>query len=36
MNSNGEIEFLRNYYANDGTVKGYINRSIPNIIAKDM
>lgn len=23
-------------YCNDGTIRGYINRSIPNLITKDM
>lgn len=36
LNSEGEVEFLRNMYMNDGNVYGYLNRSIPNLITKDM
>lgn len=36
LNSNGEIEFLRNMFYNDGVIRGYLNRTIPNLICKDM
>jgi hypothetical protein len=32
----GEIEFLRKFYLNDGTVRGYLHRAIPNLISKDL
>lgn len=31
----GCTEFLRNITLPDGTVRGYLNRSIPNLISKD-
>lgn len=32
----GTIEFLRNLILNDGVMRGYLNRSIPNLVSKDM
>jgi len=33
---NGTIEFLRNIIMDDGIYRGYLNRSIPNMVSKDM
>lgn len=33
---NGVIEFLRKMTLSDGIVRGFLKRSIPNIISKDM
>lgn len=30
-----ELEFLRKMYLSDGSIKGYLNRSIPNLVATD-
>lgn len=32
----GSIEFLRNFTQKDGIMRGYLNRTIPNLICKDL
>lgn len=31
----GEFEFLRQFYGNDGVIRGYLRRSIPNLVSTD-
>lgn len=32
----GEFEFLRRMFCHDGVIRGYLNRSIPNVISTDL
>lgn len=36
LSGEGEIEFLRKLTLNDGIIYGYLNRSIPNLVCKDL
>lgn len=33
---NGEFEFLRRLFCEDGIIRGYINRTIPNAVSTDL
>lgn len=32
----GEFEFLRRLFCEDGVVRGYLNRTIPNAVSTDL
>lgn len=32
----GEFEFLRRMFCNDGVIRGYLMRAIPNLISTDL